>query len=199
MPKARKYLPAGICGISLVAAAGFLIHSYDTAPGGYAAGYAIGGAFSLCGLAIILGLAFLVFPQTRNVGVATLISGVLLPCVFFEGIHVSESKGWISWANEPKQVVFGPDVRASEVVYYNLGVTEAQMENFERGFFDSNPYATYFVRLSSLQAHGHDGFAIGLSPSLSKARREQIRSELVRSPLIFQVYHDVVPKDIPAP
>ena len=98
-----------------------------------------------------------------------------------------------------QQLLFGPDVRASEVVYYNLGVTEAQMDGFEKRSFDSNPDTTYFVRLSPSQAHGREAFAIGLSPTLPIGRREQIRSELARSPLVLRVYHDVVPKEIPAP
>lgn len=199
MLKARKFLSTGICGALLVAVTAFLIHSYDTAPGGYAAAYTVGGVWTLCGFAIILGLAFLVFPQTRNTGTAVLISGALLPCLFFAGVHISESKGWISWANEPMQVLFGQGTRASEVVYYNLGVTEAQMEIFEKRVFDSSRYTTYLVRLSPSQAHGHDAFVVGLVPSLSRERREQIRSVLALSPLVFHVYHDIAPKDVPAP
>jgi hypothetical protein len=34
-------------------------------------------------------------------------------------------------ANQPMQA-FGPNVQAGEVVYYNLGVTNAEMESFQR-------------------------------------------------------------------
>jgi hypothetical protein len=199
MPRTRKFLSLAIYVVLPLAVAIFLVHAYDTAPGGYAADYTFAGPWVLGSLTAILGLTLVCFRKTRMRGGATLMSGLLLTGAFFVGIHVSESKGWVSWANEPLREIGGTQVQASEVVYYNLGVTEAQMEGFEKGSFDSNPDTTYFVRLPASEAHGHNGFAIGLIPSLPKGRREQIRAELARSPLVFHVYHDIVPKDIPAP
>jgi len=103
----------------------------------------------------------------------------------------------------------GPDIQAGEVVYYTLGATNAQMEKFQRtslyseradgAGFDFKPGITSFLRLSPSQAHGHNGFAISISPSLPQDYRDELRSMLAQSPLVFRIYHDIAPKDIPAP
>jgi hypothetical protein len=104
---------------------------------------------------------------------------------------------------------FGPNIQAGEIVYYNLGVTNAERESFQRASlyqaradgagFEFKPGITYFLRLSPSQAHGHDAFAIGINPSLPQDRRGQLRSLIAQSPLVFRVYDDRAPKDIPAP
>jgi len=206
MPKAGK-VTTGICGVLLLAVAVLLIHDYNTSQAGYVAVYSVLTMWILCGFTTILGLALVFFRKTRTLGTMTVASGVLLPCVFFVGIRISESKSWVLWANQPMQA-FGPDVQASEVVYYNLGVTDAQMESFQRtslyqrradgAGFDFKPGITYFLRLLPSQAHGHDAFAVGINPSHPQDR-DQLRSLLAQSPLIFGIYHDIAPKDIPVP
>lgn len=199
MPKSPTFLLNGIWPVLSLAFALDLIHSYNTAPGGYAAAYDFAWPWIWGGFSIILGLALLWLRKTMSTGISILLGGALLPCVFFTGIHLSVKKGWVLWANERMQVLYDASAQASEVVYYNLGVSEAQMESFERASFDTNRDTTYFVRLLPSQAHGHNAFAIGLIPSVPRARRKQIRSALSQSPLVFRVYHNVAPKDIPAP
>jgi hypothetical protein len=208
MPKARNFVSRGVCGVLLIGVSIFLIHGYDTAQAGYVAVYTVLLMWILCVLAIVLGLALLFFRRTRWLGTVTGGSGLLLPFVFFVGIRISDSAGWVSWANQPMQA-FGPNVQASEVVYYNLGVTNVEMESFQRaslyqaradgGGLEFKPGITYFLRLLPSQAHGHDAFAIGISPSLPQDRRGRLRSLIAQSPLVFHVYDDKAPKDIPAP
>jgi len=206
MQKFGKFVSIAVCSALLLALTVFLTRGYDTAKAGYVAVYEVLSMWILCVLLILFGLA-LVFPRrTRRLGTLAVGTGLALPFAFFAGIRISESAGWISWANQPMQA-FGPVFQASEFVYYNLGFTEAQMEGFQRASlyqpagvgFDLKPGITYCLRLSPSQAHGHDAFAIGISESLPQIRRDQLRSLLARSPLVFRVYHDVAPKNISAP
>ena len=200
MSKARNLVRTGICAVLSVSVALLFVHIYNTSPGEFSASYTFAVPEVWGCLGIALGLTLLCLRKARGTGISILIGGMLLPCVFFAGIRVSLTKGWVLWANEPMQVIWGGvGSQASEVVYYIPGVTQAQMESFERGAFDSNADTSYFVRLSPSQAYGHDAFAIGLSPSVSEVRRKQIRLALSQSPLVFRVYDDVAPRDIPAP
>jgi hypothetical protein len=198
----------GLCAVLLIGVSIFLIHAYDTAQAGYVAVYTVLLMWILCVFAIVLGLALLLLRKARWLGTVTIGSGLLLPCVFFVGIRISGSTGWVSWANQPMQA-FGPNVQAGEVVYFNLGVTNAEMESFQRASLyqaradgaglEFKPGISYFLRLLPSQAHGHDAFAIGISSSLPQDRRGQLRSLIAQSPLVFRVYDDKAPKDIPAP
>lgn len=204
MPKAKMLVAFSV----FLAVAVFLVHDYNASQAGYVAVYSVLGMWMLCGFGVVLGLTLVFFRKTRRLGAATLASGVLLPCAFFVGIRISESRGWVLWANQPMRA-FGPGVQAGEVVYYKLGVTDAQTESFQRtslyhqradgAGFDFKPGITSFMRLSPSQAHGHNGFAIGISPSLPQDDRDQLRSLLTQSPLVFRIYHDIAPEDIPAP
>ena len=207
MLRSGKLASIVVIGVLSVAVSCVLIHEYDTAQAGYAV-YPVLSMWILCASVAVLGLALLFPRRTRWLGTVTVAGGLALPCIFFIGIHISQSAGWVSWANQQMQM-FGPEVRAGEVVYYNLGVADAEIESFQqeslyqaradgRGF-DFKPGITYFLRLTPSQAHGHDGFAIGLSQSLPQKSREQLRSSLGESPLVFRVYHDTAPKDIPVP
>jgi hypothetical protein len=208
MLKLGKRGSIGVSGILSVAVSIFLLHEYDTAQAGYVAVYPVLSMWILCTLAIVLGLVLLLPRRTRWAGTVTVVGGLALPCIFGVGVRISESAGWVLWANQPMQTS-GPAVRAGEVVYYNVGVTDAQMESFQRASlyrsradgqgFDFKPGITYFLHLSPSQAHGHDGFAIGISPSLPQNSRDQLRSTLAQSPLVFRVFHDTAPKDIPDP
>jgi len=208
MPKTGNFVSMGLCALLLIGVSIFLIHGYDTAQAGYVAVYTVVLMWILCVFAIVLGLALLLFRRTRWLGTVTVGSGLLLPCIFLAGIRISASAGWVSWANQPMQA-FGPNVPAGEVVYYNLGVTNAERESFQRASLyqaradgaglEFKPGITYCLRLSPSQAHGHDAFAIGISPSLPQDRRVQLRSLIAQSSLVFHVYDDIAPKDIPAP
>jgi len=137
----------------------------------------------------------------------TLAGGVAIPCLFYAGVRISESKGWISRINRPLQTIAGPDVRVGQVVYYKFGVTSAQMERFQQAVLDQPrqdgkgrdflPGITYFWRLGPSQGHGHDGFAIGISPTMPKSARSRLRASLAQSPLVFGVYHDMAPDKVP--
>ena len=203
-----EIVSTGICAILLLAISAFVVHDVNTSQSGYVAVYAAALMWMLCIFALVVGLALVFFRRTRRLGIVAVTSGLLLPCVFFAGIRISKSAGWISWENQPLQRL-GPDVQASEVVYYNLGVTHAQMESFERTSlhqaradglgFDFKPGITYYLGLLPSQAHGHNAFAIGISPSLPKSSRDQLRSTLAQSSLVFRVFDDKAPKDIPVP
>jgi uncharacterized integral membrane protein len=208
LPKAPSLVSIIVAATLLIAISVFLVHDYDTCQAGYVAVYSVLKMWIVCILAALIGLVLLIARRTRRLGVLTLCSGLILPCAFGVGARLSKAAGWVAWADQPMQR-FGPDVRAGEVVYFNLGVAEAQIESFQEESLyqarsdgrgrDFRPGITYFLSLAPSQAHGHRGFAIGISLSLPSDRREELKSLIAKSPLVFRVFDDVAPRDIPSP
>jgi hypothetical protein len=210
MLKRHTVMSLTLTGISALAISIFLVHHFDTEPlGGYVAAYTVAAMWGLSVLLGVCGLGLLIGRGTRWVGEMAIVAGVAIPCFFLAGIRISESEGWVSWLNEPLQRIAGADVQVGEVVYYKSGVTNAQMESFQQAVLDQPradgkgsdlmPGITYFWKLGPSQAHGHDGFAIGISPSMPKINRDRLRASLAQSPLVFDVYHDIAPGEVPVP
>jgi hypothetical protein len=190
------------------AAAILFVFGYSRSPAGYVAVYTVAEMWLVCVVTVLFALVLLVFRKTRRSGTVALIGGLILPCLFILGVRVSEFAGWVLWANE-RMVPIGPDVVANEVAYFNAGATLEQINDFHdltlmeprpdgRGR-DFKPGIVSYLGLVPSQAHGHDGFAIELSPSMPQESRDQLQRALEQSPLVFRVYHDIAPTDIPAP
>jgi len=192
-------------GISLPLA-GILVHSYNRAPAGYAAAYTVAGMWVLSLLLALCGLLLLVIRRTRFTGIVLAGSSVFLALGFVSGIQFSEMAGLVAWRNLPLQR-FGPNQSADLVVYYRTGTTRAQMTQLEdtilyqprkdgRGKEFKRGIRMY-LHLSPSQAHGHDGFALGLDSSMGKEERDSLQSSLAGSPYVLRVYRDVAPSKVP--
>ena len=57
-------------------------------------------------------------------------SGVLSCLTFYGGMGVLLRLDRVSWKHEPPPVAIGPDQKATLVVYFKHGTTDAQIENF---------------------------------------------------------------------
>jgi hypothetical protein len=213
MSRRQRVISITLTALSSLAIAISLVYRFDTKPSGrIAATLALGG---LCGLLMIAAVGLLIFRRTRWAGESLLCCAFSIPLLFGAGVRMSRSRGWIVWANspavEPLLKTAGPkakaQVEANEIVYYKPGVTKTQMESFEQAVLyrpqpdgkgpQLGPGITYFRRLGPSQAHGHDGFAIGISPWMSNNARTRLRIALAESELVSGVLHDRTPEDVP--
>jgi len=201
MSRRQRVLSIGVTAISSLVISIFLVHRFDTEPLGRLATMAVMGILLVC--LVIAGVGLLIFRRTRWAGGLTLASALSILCVSNIGFRVSRSEGWIVSANSPAVsplLKARAQVEANEIVYYKPGVTSAEMKSFEQAVLyrgsHLNPGITYFRRLGPSQAHGHDGFAIGIA-GMSIRTREQLRTLLAESPLVFGVLHDKALDDVP--
>ena len=203
---ARNRTSSLACALVTPLVALWLVHSYNTAEAGYTAVYSVVLMWMVSVPLILVGLICVCSRQAKWLGKRLLGCGLGIALCFFAGIRISERVGWNFWLNQP-MVKFGPDVVASEVVYFDLGATEAEIEEFQRAAlyvirgrgFDLKPGITSFMTLLPSQAYGHNGFAITLSSSLPDRQREELRATFSASRLVFRVYDDTAPDDIPPP
>jgi hypothetical protein len=187
---------------------GSLVRNYNSVPSGYVAVYPVLAMWLLTLFMALFAAIFLMIPHTRFLGWVLAFAVISIPCLFFFGVKVSEMAGLNRWIKAPL-IRFGPDARASLVVYYQFGATKAQIDEFEdtklfqarnenRGR-DLRWGIREFSRLAPTYAHGHDGFSLVLDPAMGYAQRESLVSVLKDSPLVFRVYRDIVPLAIPDP
>src|SRR6266849_912135 len=105
---------------------------------------------------------------------------------------------------DEKMVRFGPDVKYSFVVYFNKGVTNAQVESFlaekiseertdQRGHSFRKGICEY-LRLGALQ--GHEAFAIRICDGTADLERKEIESKIRASAIIYKVLKDTVPAEV---
>ena len=138
---------------------------------GYVADYSYVGALFLAVGPGIIGLLLLIYWRTRWFGAGLVVAGILSYAVFYGGMAVLLKEDRVAWRHEPPMVSFGPDQKASAVIYFRKGTTGQQVEDFKssvlevpaqprhegRGYPD---FVRVYLRLQPRQASGHDAIAL---------------------------------------
>lgn len=106
-------------------------------------------------------------------------------------------------AQQPMRAV-GPEVKASLVIYFNSGVTNAQVNTFWKEVLSRpDPAAKGYYhrkgvgdigRTSSVQ--GHEGISISFFPDATKEEREEVIHDIISSPIVYKVLRDIAPADV---
>jgi ketosteroid isomerase-like protein len=103
-----------------------------------------------------------------------------------------------------KMVRVGPDVKASLVIYFKVGVTGEQIEAFSlrylHGAIDERRGTPLregiceFLRLFPLQSH--DAIAIQFCESAGEEQRRTIKAAILSSSVVYKVLENVAPADV---
>lgn len=98
----------------------------------------------------------------------------------------------------------GPSVKANLVVYFKVGAAESEIESFfdetvrqqhqeGRGYKHKDGVES-ILRLERVQ--DHIGIAITFFANPTEAQREEIRSAVRKSPVVYKVLENVVPSEV---
>jgi hypothetical protein len=184
------------------------VYRYNTVPSGYVAVYPVIGMWLMTLFVTISAAILIAIPRTRFAGFVFAVAIVFIPCTFFLGVKLSEIAGLNRWRNAP-MVRLGPDAPASVVIYYQMGASRLQTDDFEQTYLYSSrgdmkgielkPGIRSFLRLLPSQAHGHSGVAIDFYPSIQEQQRSELIESISNSPLVFQTYRDISPAQVPNP
>ena len=98
----------------------------------------------------------------------------------------------------------GPEVKASLVIYFKLGVTNQQIEDFwhevlsradpqGRGYYHRAGVGD-ISRVKSIQ--GHEGLAMSFFPDATKEEREEVTRDIRSSPIVYKILENVAPADV---
>ena len=164
---------------------------------GYAAGYsfatAVFLAMSLCGV----GLLLLLYWRTRGIGIGLVAAGLLACVTFYGAIAILLKLDRVAWKHEPPLVVFGPDHKATLVIYFRRGTTDDQIEAFRSSMVKGMEERTEYLRLLPDQANGHEGVALTFSKDTSSEQVTRYVKTIEGDSCVEKVYRDIAPSAIP--
>jgi hypothetical protein len=98
----------------------------------------------------------------------------------------------------------GPGVKANLVIYFKTGVTDRQIDSFfhetltyldpqGHGYNHKDGVAS-ILRLEPVQ--NHEALAVTFFENATEGQREQVKSAVQRSPIVYKVLENVIPKDV---
>jgi hypothetical protein len=171
---------------------------------GYVAGYsyatAVFLAIALCGI----GLLLIIYWRTRGLGTGLILAGILSCATFYGSMALLMRLDLVAWRHEPPQVSVGPRERASLVIYFKHGTSDAQVENFRSYVLADRegrypPFVRIYLRLMPSKANGHEGVALTFSEG---TRSEEITSyveKIERDHRVDSLHRDIAPTAIEKP
>jgi hypothetical protein len=136
----------------------------------------------------ILGLMLLIHWRTRWFGAGFIAVGILSYIMFLGGMAVLAKEDRVAWRHE-KMISFGPDQKASVVIYFRKGITNQQVEDFNSTVLEvptpqspghGHPaFVQTYLRLA--RTNGHEGIALtffdNTSPDKVNAYLTAIRAD----------------------
>jgi hypothetical protein len=153
---------------------------------GYLASYNYLGAWLIAVLCSIFGLFLLAFRRTGWIGGGFILAGVLSCGTFYAGMAVLLKQDRVAWRHE-KMVPFGPDQKASVVIYFRKGVTRQEASDFDRDVLEEPTrrppghglpaFVGVYLRLLPSQANGHEAIALTF---LSNAPIDKLNAYLAK-------------------
>lgn len=162
-----------------------------------------------CFLAAI-GLLLMIYWRTRSTGAALLGTGIIMYVVFLGSIETLKKLDKVAWQHEPPMRTFGPDQRASLVIYYRPGTTDQQIEDFVEHRLENYPskvhdgkdfpeFLTEYLALIPSQANGFDGSALTFKPGAHGVAVDSFVSMVQSDPRVERVFRDISPDAIHLP
>jgi hypothetical protein len=141
---------------------------------GYVAAYNYAGALFLAVGLYVIGLPLLIYWRTRWLGAGLVAAGILSYAVFYGGMAVLLREDRVAWRHEPPMVSFGPDQKASAVIYFRKEISDQQVEDSNSSVLerpaqprhDGRDYPDFvrvYLRLLPSQANGHKAIALTFS------------------------------------
>jgi energy-coupling factor transporter transmembrane protein EcfT len=174
---------------------------------GYVASYNFVAAIVVAIVLTIVGLLLAVYWRSRWIGVGFVLAGVLSCATFYSGVTVLLKSDHVAWRHEPPMVTFGPDQKASAVIYFCPKTTNEQIENFVDSVLEDSAeprhagrdfpvfVASYF-RLSPSQANGHDGAALTFRLATTSGDIRSYITKIESDIRVSKVFVDAVPASI---
>jgi hypothetical protein len=102
-------------------------------------------------------------------------------------------------------VPIGPDVRASMVIYYNVGVSEDQINHFLQNVIgrpDTQGKGHYMREGIGMSLRVYppledrEATAVTFSGRVTQAQRDEIKRDVISSPIVYKVLENVAPADV---
>jgi hypothetical protein len=176
-------------------------------PSAYLADYSYATSFFFTIALSILGLILMIYWRTRWFGVGFIAVGILSYIMFLAGMAVLAKEDRVAWRHE-QMISFGPDQKASVVIYFRRGITNQQVEDFNSEVLEvptpqspghGHPsFVRTYLRLAPMQANGHEGVALTFFDSTSADRVNAYLTAIKADLRVEKVFLNTSPNSINA-
>jgi hypothetical protein len=174
---------------------------------GYVASYSYATAVFGAATAIVVAIPFLLYWRTRRFGVGLIALGVLSCVTFYASMAALAKADRVAWRHEPPPIRFGPDQKASAVVYFRKGVSDADIEQFissvlqvdARPRHDGRDYPTFvesYLRLLPNQANGFEACAIAFRAGSEARNTDAYLAKIRADARVERVFLNTTPSEI---
>ncbi|MES2392187.1 MAG: hypothetical protein V4555_11140 [Acidobacteriota bacterium] len=208
--KRWRWIVASIIAAASIAFATWAAVDCAHISSGYAASYSFATVFFLACLIALVGAGLMIYWRTRSTGAALLGSGIAMYLIFLGCIAVLKKLDKVAWQHEPPLQSFGPDRKASLVIYYRPGITDQQIEDFVEHKLENFPsavhdgtdfpdFVTEYLALLPSQANGFSGSALTFRQDAHGIGVESFVAMVQSDPRVARVFRDTVPTAIHLP
>jgi hypothetical protein len=174
---------------------------------GYAAAYNFGAAWAFAILFCAMALPLLIYWRSRWIGIGFATIGLLSCATFYAGIGILLKADRVAWRHEPPLVHFGPDQKASIVVYFKNGTTNKEIEDFNSSTLQEpaeprNPGRDYpqfvgeYLRLLPSQANGYEAIALSFFDGSSSDQTNAFINRIKSDKRVLKVFQNQSPASI---
>jgi hypothetical protein len=204
LSRTRWFVFAGVALASVAAGfTGAKILANETI--GYLAGFTWFGlmviAVPLVLTLLVLGAVLSFISRTRWLGVLCIMSAVLIVGSSVASFKILDAFGEVRYKHE-QMVSIGPDVRHDLVIFFKVDSTHDEIESFWTEVLSYPTQGGHWHRpgvgrvLRSQAVEGHESVAVAFFPNATNAEREDVKSRIYSSPIVYKVIENVVPQDI---
>jgi hypothetical protein len=176
-------------------------------PSAYLADYSYAISFYISIYLSVFGLLLLIYWRTRWFGAGFIAVGILSYVAFLSGMAVLTREDRVAWRHE-QMISFGPDQKASVVIYFRKEVTGQEVEDFKSAVLEvptrQSPghglpafVQTYF-RLAPMQANGHEGIALTFFDNASADKAGEYMNAIKADRRVETVFLNTSPNSIHA-
>ncbi len=199
----RRWIAPGVPVFAACLVALWAAFEFANEVHGYVAAYWSPAVMLFAGVLVVVGVTTVIPGFSRRFGFGAIIGGVALIPVFIAATNVLDATGHIRWRNQP-QVRFGPDVRASLVIYLKPGTSNDQINSlWETVMSDPVPSGRGHMHLPGIggiarvnSVGGHEALAVTIRPNASEDQLREIDRRLKECTYVYKVLRDVVPADV---
>jgi hypothetical protein len=152
-------------------------------------------------LVCVIGAILSFLPRTRWFGALAIMAAVLIVGSSVASFKILDAFGQVLYKHE-QMVQIGPDVKHELVIFFKPDTTHDQIENFWAEVLSYPTQSGHWTRpgiggiLRLFPVQGYEAVAVTFFPSATQAEREDIKSRVHASPIVYKVMEDVVPQNI---
>lgn len=150
---------------------------------------------------LVLGVGLSLISRTRWLGTLAIMAAVLIVASSVASFKILDAFEKVKYKHE-QMVSIGPDVSHDLVIFFKTDTRDDEIERFWTEVLSYPTKDGHWHRagiggvLRTDAVEGHEAVAVEFFPNATNAEREDIKSRVHSSPIVYKVIENVAPQDI---